>query len=113
MLQGMQKKSLDRMDKQKSYDKEARVIGDSSRNKKLMQSYFEKKENKRVLEKKQRTDMSDRGMNYHQHSLGNFKNGALHINKDALARLEAGDTRGGAFKKSVAKKINDRVDGDD
>ena len=44
MMQGMNKKSLERRDKKSDEDTQARVIGESSRKKKLMQNYFEKRD---------------------------------------------------------------------
>ena len=44
MLQGMKNKSLERRDKQQHDDKQGRVVGESTRKKKLMQNYFEKKD---------------------------------------------------------------------
>ena len=94
----MNKKSLDRQSNKKEDDKQGRVIGESSRQKKLMQNYFEKKNDKMKEDKRLRLDTSDRGLNWHQMSLGKYKNGALHFSKSALERLEKGDLLGGAYK---------------
>ena len=99
MMMGMQKKSLERHENTKKQDNEGRVIGDSGRRKKLMQNYFEKKDAEQREEKRLRLDTTDRGTNWHQLSLGQFKNGALHFSKNALERLDKGDIYGGAFKK--------------
>ena len=40
-------------------------------------------------------------------SLGKYKNGALHFNKDALARLEKGDLLGGAYKSAGVMQSSD------
>ena len=98
MLQGMNKKSLERKDKREFDDKQGRVVGESSRNKKLMQNYFEKKEHQRKEDKRLRLDTSQRGMNMHQMSLGKYKNGTLYFSKSALERLDKGDLLGGAYK---------------
>ena len=63
-----------------------------------MQNYFEKKDEDRREEKKLRLDTSERGINWHQLSLGKFKNGALHFTKNSLERMEKGDQFGGAYK---------------
>ena len=65
MMQGMNKKSLERRDSKKHEDSEARVIGESSRKKKLMQNYFEKREDEMKEEKRLRLDTSGRGLNWH------------------------------------------------
>lgn len=46
MLQGMQKKSVERMKNQKDMDRKLGIIADTSRlgPKKIMQGYFEKKD---------------------------------------------------------------------
>ena len=98
MMQGMNKKSLERKDKQQNDDTQGRVIGESSRKKKLMQNFFEQRDSDRREEKRLRLDISERGTNYHQMSLGKYKNGALHFSKSALERLEKGDILGGAYK---------------
>ena len=98
MLQGMNKKSLERASKRDDDDKQGRVIGESSRQKKLMQNYFEKREDERKEEKRLRLDTSERGLNWHQMSLGKYKNGTLYFSKDALARFDKGDFLCGAYK---------------
>ena len=98
MLQGMNKKSLERASKRDDDDKQGRVIGESSRQKKLMQNYFEKREDERKEEKRLRLDTSERGLNWHQMSLGKYKNGTLYFSKDALARFDKGDFFCGAYK---------------
>ena len=104
MLQGMKKKSLERRDKQEFDDKQGRVVGESTRKKKLMQNYFEKKDDAQKEEKRQRLDTSDRGLNWHQMSLGKYKNGTLHFSKAALERFENDDFLGGAYKSSGVNK---------
>ena len=94
----MKKKSLERRDKRDLDDKQGRVIGESSRSKKLMQNHFEKKDELLKEEKRQRLDTSERGINWHQMSLGKYKNGTLHFSKSALERFEKGDVLGGAYK---------------
>ena len=64
-----------------------------------MQNYFEKKDLDKREEKRLRLDTSERGINWHQLSLGKFKNGALHFSKTSLDRMEKGDLIGGAYKK--------------
>ena len=61
----MNKKSLERADKRDEQDKQGRVVGETNRNKKLMQNYFEKKEDVRKYDKKMRLDTSERGLNWH------------------------------------------------
>ena len=75
-------------------------MGDSSRKKKLMQNYFEKRDDEAREEKRMRLDTSERGLNWHQMSLGKYKNGTLYFSKQALERLEKGDVLGGAYKGS-------------
>ena len=65
MFAGMQKKSIERKQNRDQSDHQARVIGDSSRNTKLMQNYFEKKHQEEKAIKKARLDISDRGINWH------------------------------------------------
>ena len=65
MMMGMNKKSLERRENQNNSDKSGQVIGESSRNKKLMQNYFEKREEERLEEKRLRLDTSQRGLNWH------------------------------------------------
>ena len=91
MLQGMRNKSVDRLKKRESNDKNERIIGDSGRNTKLMQNYFEVKEHDRREAKRLRLDTSNRGVNMHVNSIAKYKSGALHINKDSRHRLERGD----------------------
>ena len=45
-------------------------------------------------------DTSERGLNWHQMSLGKYKNGTLYFSKAALERLDKGDVLGGAYKSS-------------
>ena len=97
MLQGMKKKSLERRDTREFDDKQGRIIGESSRSKKLMQNHFEKKDELLKEEKRLRLDTSERGINWHQMSLGKYKNGTLHFSKSALERFEKGDVLGGAY----------------
>ena len=99
MLMGMQKKSIERKQSRDREDKDARIIGGSGRNNKLMQNYFEKKDDVKREEKRLRLDTSNRGLNMHQLSLGKFKNGALHFSQSSLERMEKGDLMGGAYKK--------------
>ena len=47
MLMGMQKKSLERKESRDKEDKTARIIGGSGRSNKLMQNYFEKKDDQK------------------------------------------------------------------
>ena len=75
----MQKKSLERKQNRQRDDKAASIVGGSGRDSKLMQNYFEKKDEDKREEKRLRLDTSDRGLNYHQLSLGKYKNGALHF----------------------------------
>ena len=79
MLMGMQKKSLERKQNRQRDDKAASIVGGSGRDSKLMQNYFEKKDEDKREEKRLRLDTSERGLNYHQLSLGKYKNGALHF----------------------------------
>ena len=106
MLQGMNKKSLERKGKQEFDDKQGRVVGSTGRDKKLMQNYFEKKDDKRREDKRMRLDKSERGVNMHAMSLGKYKNGTLYFSKNALERLDKGDLMGGAYK--GAGKIEDK-----
>lgn len=101
MLQGMKNKSLERRDKQQHDDKQGRVVGESTRKKKLMQNYFEKKDEQLKEEKRQRLDTSERGLNWHQMSLTKYKNGTLYFSKSALERMENGDMLGGAYKSAA------------
>ena len=98
MFAGMQKKSLERKQTRDHSDHQARVIGDSSRNTKLMQNYFEKKHAEEQEVKKQRLDISDRGINWHQQSVAKFKDGALHVSKDAIRKMDTADLLGGTYK---------------
>ncbi len=98
MFAGMQKKSLERKHDQDRQDHQARVIGDSSRNTKLMQNYFEKRHSEEQEIKKQRLDISDRGINWHKESVAKFKNGALHVSKDAIRNMDKADLLGGTYK---------------
>ena len=43
--------------------------------------------------------MDERGVNWHQNSLGVYRNGSLNFSSEALKRMEQGDILGGAFKK--------------
>ena len=86
------------VEKRDEQDCQGRVVGESSRQKKLMQNYFEKREDERKEEKRLRLDTSDRGLNWHQMSLGKYKNGTLWFSKAALERLDKGDVLGGAYK---------------
>ena len=81
MFAGMQKKSVDRHLERKSADHQARIIGESGNNTKLMQNYFEKRHSEAQEIKKSRLDISDRGLNWHQMSLAKYKGGALHVSK--------------------------------
>ena len=65
MLMGMQKKSIERKDTREREDKDARIIGGSGRQNKLMQNYFEKKDSDKREEKRLRLDTSERGINWH------------------------------------------------
>ena len=65
MLMGMQKKSLERKQNRERDDKSARIVGGSGRDNKLMQNYFEKKDEEKREEKRLRLDTSERGVNYH------------------------------------------------
>ena len=109
----MQKKSLERRSTQKEDDKQARVVGDSGRQKKLMQNYFEKKDEERREEKRLRLDTSERGINWHQMSLGKYKNGAIHFNREALERMEKGDIYGGAYAKTAESAKRPGTEGSD
>ena len=91
----MQKKSVQRYTNREKSDKTAGIIGDSGRNKKLMQGHFEGKEDARREAKRLRLDTSNRGINWHQESIATYKKGALHISKDNIAALERGDLSSG------------------
>lgn len=56
---------------------------------------------------RKRLDLNDRGVNYHQNSLGVFKNGTLYFSKQNLERLNKGDIMGGAFKKGTSSGERD------
>ena len=83
MLQGMQKKNKDRADAQKKSDRELGIIAESSRQKKVMQTYFERKEHVKREDKRLRLN-TDRGINLHRYSDMKYKNGALNISKGNL-----------------------------
>lgn len=84
MLQGMRNKSLDRHDKQKQTDRISGVVGSSGRDTKLMANYFVKGRQEEKDQAAKRFDLDDRGVNWHQNSLGVFKNGSLNFSKEAL-----------------------------
>ena len=65
MLMGMQKKSIERKQNRNRDDRSAGIVGGSGRDNKLMQNYFEKKDDEKREEKRLRLDTSDRGTNYH------------------------------------------------
>lgn len=57
-------------------DKKLGILADTSREKKLMQNYFEVKEKKRVEDKRLNLN-TDRGMNFHKFSGAKYKDGSL------------------------------------
>ena len=71
-----------------------------------MQNYFVKHHQEKRAVEKQRLDLDKRGVNWHQNSLGVYKDGSLHFSKTALERMERGDIYGGAFAKP-SKVVDD------
>eukprot|EP00347_Sterkiella_histriomuscorum_P009773 403339948 len=90
MMQGMQKKSLDRAHQQKDQDKKLGIIADTSRlgPKKMMQSYFEKKDVEQKHIQRQNLD-KDRGINFHLYSAAKFRDGALNLTKEGIRQIES------------------------
>lgn len=109
MMQGMRNKSLQRHDQQKQQDRISGVVAASGRNDKLMQNYFVKQRQEKKDEDGKRFDLDKRGVNWHQNSLGVYRNGSLNFSKQALERMEKGDLLGGAFKKLDQSAGNDSV----
>ena len=66
---------------------------------KLMQNYFEKKHQQEREIRKARLDVSDRGMNWHLQSIAKFRDGALHVSKDAIRKIDTADLTGSTFAK--------------
>lgn len=86
MLQGMQKKSKERMVEEKDMDRKLGILADSSRQKKMMQNYFEIKEKTKVEEKRLNLG-TERGINYHQFSGAKYKGGALKLTNEGLRSI--------------------------
>tara|TARA_B110000285_G_C14782181_1_gene449066 strand:+ start:173 stop:514 length:342 start_codon:yes stop_codon:yes gene_type:complete len=84
MLQGMQKKSVDRFKDQKESDRQLGIVAESGRNKKMMQGYFERRHTEAREDKLARKDTSNRGLNLHRHTEMKYKNGALNISKHGM-----------------------------
>lgn len=74
-----------------------------------MQNYFVKQRQEKKDEDGKRFDLDKRGVNWHQNSLGVYRNGSLNFSKQALERMEKGDLLGGAFKKIDLSAGNDSV----
>ncbi len=89
MFSGMQKKSVERFKDQRDMDKKSGIVADSSRNapKKIMQSFFEKKQGEKEEMKKWNLD-KERGLNLHLHSGAKFKDGALNLTKQGINEIE-------------------------
>lgn len=89
----MQKKSVERMNKQKDMDRKLGIIADTSRlgPKKMMQGYFERKEKEKQEIKRQNLD-KDRGINYHLYSAAKYKDGALNLTKEGIRKIEGDDS---------------------
>jgi len=100
MFTGMKNKSLERNNNLKNADRISGVVGSSGRDNKLMQNYFIKGEQSKKLEESKRLDLDKRGVNWHQNSLGVYRDGAINFSKEAIKRMEQGDIYGGAFKKA-------------
>jgi hypothetical protein len=100
MFTGMKSKSLERSNNLKNADRISGVVGASGRDNKLMQNYFVKGEQAKKLEESKRLDLDKRGVNWHQNSLGVYRDGAINFSKEAIKRMEQGDIYGGAFKKA-------------
>ena len=83
MLQGMQKKSKDRYNAQREQDRNLGIVAESGRSKKLMQTYFEAKENVRREEKRMNLN-TDRGLNLHRYTQAKYRDGALNFSKRAV-----------------------------
>ena len=88
MLQGMHKKSTERHKKQQEHDKQCGVVAETGRNKKLMQSYFEKKDWQVKEEKRLRLN-TECGMNLHRHTDFRYNNGAISLSKDQVKAFES------------------------
>ena len=82
----MQKKSNDRFQSQREQDRKLGIVAESGRDKKLMQSYFERKIHEKKEEKRLRLN-TDRGMNFHMSKEIKYKDGALNISKDGLKQF--------------------------
>ena len=94
MMQGMQKKSVDRFKEQVSMDKKLGILADTSRgDKRVMQGYFEQKHHEAIEAKRLNKD-TERGINLHQHSAAKFRDGALNITKQGIRMIE-GKEHGG------------------
>lgn len=90
MLQGMQKKNKEKMHSQKDMDRKLGIIGESHRDKKYMQSYFESKDRDKQEAKKLNLD-TDRGINWHKFSGAKYKAGALTFSNNSLKKVMGGD----------------------
>lgn len=62
-----------------------------------MQNYFKKQRKEKTETSNMRLDLDQRSYNWHQNTLAVRIDGALHLSKDALKRIESGDTTGNAF----------------
>ena len=61
------------------------IVAESGRQKKMMQTYFEKKDHQSREDKRLRIN-SDRGVNLHRYTDFKYRNGALHLSKDMLKK---------------------------
>ena len=107
MLQGMQKKTKERLDNQKEHDKQLGIVGETHRSQKLMQTYFEKKIWQKKEEKRLHLN-TDRGINFHRHTDLKYKNGALTLSKDKINKYASDHFRErpeiSTFSQEIKKK---------
>ncbi|CDW75387.1 UNKNOWN [Stylonychia lemnae] len=105
MLQGMQKKSIERANVQKDMDRKLGVIADTNRlgPKKMMQGYFERKEEQKKEISRQNLD-KDRGINLHLYSAAKFRDGALNLTKEGIRKIEEDDDGSGKQHRLGPKK---------
>ena len=108
----MRNKSLERADNRKIFDKAAGIVGSSGRDLKLMQSHFEADYKQKKDTAAKRLNLDDRGVNWHQNTIAVYKNGALHLSKENIARIDSkysGSIIGNAFSKPDMKTQGDKI----